>query len=66
MKNKDIEIIINLIDSQGFDYAFDQYDHMLEKIKDNKFQQLRESYSKAYEELATYIDDLAVQLEESK
>lgn len=48
----------DVIDSDGFDYAFECYSNW-EEINDERFHQLRFSYLSAMQELADYVSSQA-------
>ena len=53
MKKKDREYIRDVVDNEGFDYAFRCYSSF-EKVKDEEFHKLREAYIVAANALAEY------------
>ncbi len=46
--------VLNVIDSEGFDYTFHGYSNF-EEVKDEEFHRLRKEYVAAGERLATYL-----------
>jgi hypothetical protein len=52
---KDANFLLNVLENEGFDYAFIHYSNFGE-VKDAKFHELRLAYVKAHKELETYID----------
>ena len=54
MTKKDRLMLLEIIDNDGFDYAFRCYSDF-KKIKDNKFHELREAYLDAFKDLENYI-----------
>jgi len=54
MKNKDLIYLTNIIDNEGFDYAFKHYSNF-EQIEDEEFHSLRKQYLEAREKLEKYI-----------
>lgn len=55
MNTKEKKVVCNVIDNEGFDYAFRFYSDFSE-IKDKKFHELREAYLTAAKELSEYIE----------
>lgn len=54
MTPKEKEMVLCIIEDEGFDYTFDCYSNFRE-IKDEKFHQLRKDYLKARNEFEKYI-----------
>jgi len=54
MKQADREEVLDVVDNEGFDYAFVNHSSFTE-IKDEKFHELREEYIEAHKKLAAYI-----------
>lgn len=55
MTAEEKENIVEMVDVEGFDYAFRFYSEFKE-IKDKRFHELREAYKKAANELEEYIN----------
>lgn len=54
MKGKEIDYIREIVEQEGFDYAFNSYSDFCE-IKDKEFHELRSAYCDAAKALAEYI-----------
>ena len=55
LSKKNNEKVWEVIDSQGFEYAFFDYYSELSKIKDDEFNRLAKDYLKAADALRNYI-----------
>ena len=55
LNKKNNEKVWDIIDSQGFEYAFSDYYSELKKIKDDEFNRLATEYLKAADALRDYI-----------
>lgn len=55
MTGKDKQYVLNIIDNEGFDYAFTGYSDFKE-VKDPEFHRLRKAYLKAAKELEKYLE----------
>ena len=54
MKTKEKKEILEVVESEGFDYTFTSYGDF-EEIKDEKFHKLRKAFLDARKNLADYI-----------
>ena len=55
MTGKELQYVRNIVDNEGFDYAFRNYTDFVEEVKDVEFHKLRKAYVKAAKELDVYI-----------
>ena len=55
MTKEQQEIVMGVVDNEGFDYAFCDYSNF-EEIKDPEFHKAREEYKKAAKKLKEIID----------
>lgn len=55
MYKKDKRYVSDIVEQEGFDYAFTDYTDFHE-VKDEKFHELRNAYIKAKEDLQNYIE----------
>jgi len=56
MKAKEHELVRDIIEKEGFDYAFCDYTDF-EEIKDEKFHELRKAYVTAATALKEYVGE---------
>lgn len=56
MNNDDKQEVLDLIDSEGFDYCF-IHKTQFQNIKDDKFHQLRLAYIEAHNNLLEYLEE---------
>ena len=54
MNEKSLAFVAHCVEYEGFDYAIHSYSNY-EKVKDEKFQELRRKYLEARRELAEYL-----------
>lgn len=54
MTGKQAKEVLGVVENKGFEYTFINYS-TFERIKDEKFHDLREKYIAAYKKLAEYI-----------
>lgn len=55
MKKEQKDIVMGIVDNEGFDYAFCDYSNF-EEIKDEEFHKARKEYVKAAKKLKKIID----------
>jgi len=56
MTKKEKEYVADVVQGDGFDYAFRGYTDSKDKVKDTKFHKLRKAYIKAIKELEDYTE----------
>ncbi len=58
MKAKDLELVIGVIGSEGFDYSFRDYSSF-DEVKDKEFHKLRNAYKNAANKLENFLREQA-------
>jgi len=62
MTKKDIRIISDVIETEGFDYGMIEYASTLEEVKDEEFHRLRKAYEESQTRLREYLESQGIEL----
>jgi len=62
MTKKDIRIIEDLVESEGFDYGMIEYASTLKEVKDEEFHRLRDAYEESQTKLRDYLESQGIEL----